>query len=107
MKTPLPSGPVTVPLALPPIRAGLVTGGVRAPKSLDGPLIASARLLSPVRLVSGVPASSVSRNVIVTAPPGLPLAERISPTRPVSCIDRCGTVCAPATDRPNSDPFAG
>src|SRR5207247_8783139 len=78
-----------------------------APKSLDGPLIASARLLSPVRLVSGVPASLVSRNVIVTAPPGLPLAERISPTRPVSCIDRCGTVCAPATDRPNSDPFAG
>src|SRR5258705_1923472 len=85
--------------------AGVVTGGVRAPKSLDGPLIASARALRPARLVSGVPASSVRRNVTVTAPPGLPLAESSSPTRPVSCIERCGTVCAPATERPNSDPL--
>ena len=45
MKTPLPSGPGERPAALPPSSAGVVTGGVRPPKSVDGPLIASARLL--------------------------------------------------------------
>jgi hypothetical protein len=49
----------------------VVTGGVRPPKSLDGPLIASARVL-----------------------------------RPVSCVERCGTVCAPGMVMSNSFPVA-
>src|SRR5262245_23966659 len=105
LKTPLPSGPVSVPpLAL--SMEGVVTGGVRPPKSDDGPLIASARLLRPETLVSGVPAEFVRRNVMLTEPPGIPLADSSSPTSPSSCVDCCGTVWDPGTERPNSGPLA-
>ena len=85
---------------------GVVTGGVRPPKSLDGPLIASARVLNPVTVVSGVPSPFFSRNVTVTLPSGLRLADSSSPTSPSSCAERCGTVCAPATEMSNSAPLA-
>src|SRR4029450_2788823 len=81
VKTALASGPVSVPPGLLPIMEGVVTGGVRPPKSLDGPLIASARVLNPVTVVSTVAAPFFSRNVTVTAPPGLPLAEDRKSTR--------------------------
>lgn len=86
---------------------GVVTGGASPPKSLDGPLIASARL-NPVSgmVVSTVPSPFFSRNVTVTLPPGLPLADKSSPTSPASCAERCGTVCAPATEMSNSTPLA-
>src|SRR5262249_46704557 len=107
VKTPLPLGPVSVPSLVGGRMDGVFTGGaggVRPPKSLDGPLIASARLLKAgaVRVVSGVPSPFFSRNGTVTAPPGLPLADKSSPTRPLSCVDRSGTVCAPGTEISNS-----
>src|SRR5262245_53861818 len=97
VKTPLASGPVSVPPLVLSME-GVVTGGVRPPKSLDGPLIASARVLSPLTLVITVPSPFVNRNVTVTAPPGLRLADSSAPARPFSCVERCGTVCAPATE---------
>src|SRR5262245_66115095 len=77
LKTPLPSGPVSVPPLVPSME-GVVTGGVRPPKSDDGPLIASARLLRPATLVSGVPAEFVSRHVMPRGAAGARLAARSS-----------------------------
>src|SRR5262249_54901521 len=94
VKTPLLSGSVSVPSLVGGRMEGVVTGGVRPPKSLDGPLIASARLLKAgaVRVVSGVPSPFFNRNVTVTAPPGPPLAGKSPPTKPLSRVDRSRTV---------------
>src|SRR5262249_51743026 len=64
VKTPLLSGSVSVPSLVGGRMEGVVTGGVRPPKSLDGPLIASARLLKAgaVRVVSGVASPFFSRD---------------------------------------------
>src|SRR5262245_21811543 len=107
VKTPLLSGPVSVPSLGWGRMDGVFSGGAgdgRPSYTLDGPLIASSRLLKAValRVVSGVPSPFFSRNVTVTAPPGLPLANKSSPTRPLSCVDRSGTVCAPGTEISNS-----
>src|SRR5262249_34683501 len=104
VKTPLASGPVSVPPLVLSME-GVVTGGVRPPKSLDGPLIASARVLSPLTLVITVPSPLGPGRVGGPGPRGRGPADSGAPARPFSCVERCGTVCAPATEIPNSAPL--